>query len=97
MASLVSFFQEKIGDPTLVTDFNPFQGIQCSNLLKATCIATCWLNVGEDGVDFEGSDFRVKKPWVFIKKVAEGVSAPIGYNSRMAAQKYVEGYLHDYM
>ena len=52
---------------------------------------------GVAGVDMALGDYRVRKPWAFIKAVSEGRSAPRGYNNPLSWQQHMQHYLDDRM
>ena len=52
---------------------------------------------GDDGVDIEAGDYRLRKPWEYVRSVSQGRSAPIMTHTRLTAEQYVSGYLEDHM
>ena len=52
---------------------------------------------GVNGVELDLGDYRLRKPWEFVKAVAQGSSAAWGTNVRQSAGQYVDHYLDDCM
>ena len=44
---------------------------------------------GVNGVDIDSGDMRTRCPWIFIRRVAEGRSAPVGYNNQQVWQEHL--------
>ena len=73
ISALLQYYREKVGDHSVVTDVNPFQG--------------------RNGVDLNAGDYRLRKPWVFLRAVSLGRSAPFGQASAMSWQDHFKSYL----
>ena len=52
---------------------------------------------GLAGVDISKGDWRLRKPWAFVKAVADGRSAPYGYNNPKSWEHHFQDYLDNNM
>ena len=52
---------------------------------------------GLAGVDLTAGDYRVRKPWAFVLAIANGRSAPRGYNNCKTWQDHFNDYIKDNM